>query len=203
LRLRARWLHELTARAASELGVRLAARGVLGGPGDAGLLTLAELDTAVRHGTIPEGLDARRLRLSPPLPAAFHLAGPRVIAITPPAAQSRRGRRASAGRQAPGGRGASAGRAAGPVSHGPLPAPAGSVLVVTTLDPGLAPYLGGLAGLVAETGNALSHLAILAQEQGLPCVVGCTGALERFPAGTTVALDGTTGEVSALEAGAR
>jgi pyruvate,water dikinase len=203
LRLRARWLHELTARVALELGVRLAARGALGGPGDAGLLTLAEFETAIRQGTVPPGLESRRLRLSPPLPAEFHLAGQRVNAIAPAPARSRNGRGASGGRNTSGGRGASAGRAVGPVSHGPLPAPPGSVLVVTTLDPGLAPYLEGLAGLVAETGNALSHLAILAREQGLPCVVGCAGALQRFPAGTAVAIDGTTGEVSAVEGAAR
>jgi pyruvate,water dikinase len=77
------------------------------------------------------------------------------------------------------------------------------VLVVTTLDPALAPFLDGLAGVVAETGNALSHLAILARELGVPCVVGCAGAVERFPAGTPVALDGTTGEVTVLEVAPR
>lgn len=186
LRLRARWLHELTARVALELGRRLADRRLLEGPGDAGLLTLAELEAAVRSGTAPPDVDGRRLRLSPPLPAAFHLVGGRVRATETPIGST-------------GARGASAGRAAGPTYQGPLPAPAGSVLVVATLDPGLAPYLGGLAGLVAETGNALSHLAILAREHELPCVVGCAGALERFPTGTVVALDGTTGQVSVLE----
>jgi pyruvate,water dikinase len=73
------------------------------------------------------------------------------------------------------------------------------VLVVTTLDPGLAPYRENLAGLVAETGNALSHLAILTRELGVPCVVGYAGAVERFPAGTPITIDGSTGEVTALE----
>jgi pyruvate,water dikinase len=73
------------------------------------------------------------------------------------------------------------------------------VLVVATLDPGLAPHLSGLAGLVAETGSALSHLAILARELDVPCVVGHTGARERFPSGTALMLDGTTGEVVAVE----
>lgn len=188
LRLRARWLHELTARAALELGRRLAERNVLDGPGDTGLLTVAELEAAVLHGTTASGIDGRRLRLSAPLPAAFHLTGEgRVIAVT---------RRAKG---SPGGRGASPGRAAGPAHHGPLPAPPGSVLVVKTLDPGLAPYLENLAGLVAETGNALSHLAILTRELGIPCVVGYAGAVERFPAGTPITIDGNTGEVTALE----
>jgi pyruvate,water dikinase len=191
LRLRARWLHELTVRVALEFGHRLAARGLLAGPGDVGLLHLAELVAAVNEGVNPDGPsgdDSRRLRLSPPLPPAFRLdAGQRVVAIG--AARDWEGCE---------GRGAAPGRGAGLVHAGPLPAPDGSVLVVSTLDPGLAPYLPGLAGLVAETGSVLSHLAILAREFGVPCVVGYSGALERFPAGTTVVVDGTTGEVAAL-----
>jgi pyruvate,water dikinase len=42
-----------------------------------------------------------------------------------------------------------------------------------------------------------------ARELGLPCVVGCTGAVERFPAGSPIAIDGSTGEVTALERVAR
>jgi pyruvate,water dikinase len=193
LRLRARWLHELTVRVALELGHRLADRGRLAGPGDVGLLRLAELHAAVRggaDGTATAGHDNRRLRLSPPLPSAFRLGpGQRVVAVG--ATSDWEGRQ---------GRGAAPGRGAGLVHDGPLPAPEGSVLVVSTLDPGLAPYLPGLAGLVAETGSVLSHLAILAREFGVPCVVGFPGALERFPAGTSVVVDGTTGEVAALAA---
>jgi pyruvate,water dikinase len=71
-------------------------------------------------------------------------------------------------------------------------------LVVHTLDPGLAPLLPRLAGLVAETGSVLSHLAILAREFGVPAVVGVPDAVSRFPAGTMLAVDGVTGDVSAL-----
>ena len=187
LRLRARWLHELTARVARELGIRLAARGVVSGPGDVELLTLAELDVAVRDGVVPMALDDRRLPNGAPLPAAFRLAGERPVPVSP-----------SGGKSSPG-KGVSPGRAVGPAYQGPLPAPAGSVLVVATLDPGLAPHLPRLAGLVAETGNALSHLAILARELGLPCVVGHAGARERFPSGTALIVDGTTGEVAPVE----
>ena len=49
--------------------------------------------------------------------------------------------------------------------------PPGSVLVVSHLDPRLAPVIPRLAGLVAETGSPLSHLAILAREYGVPTVV--------------------------------
>jgi len=185
LRLRARWLHELTARVAREVGIRLAARGVVSGPGDVELLTLAELEVAVRDGVVPIALDDRRLPPGAPLPAAFRLAGERPVPVAPSGGKT--------------GKGVSPGRAVGPAYQGPLPAPAGSVLVVATLDPGLAPHLPRLAGLVAETGNALSHLAILARELGLPCVVGHAGARERFSSGTALIVDGTTGEVAPVE----
>ena len=71
----------------------------------------------------------------------------------------------------------------------------GEVLVVRTLDPRLAPVLPKVAGVVSETGSVLSHLAILAREQGVPVVVGMPEACRRFPAGTMVAIDGGTGEV--------
>ena len=192
LRLRARWLHELTVRAALELGIRLSARGVLAGPGDVGLLTLAELELAVADGVVPAGLDARRIPAGPPLPAAFRLAGDRPVPVS------------LARKQPPSpGRGASPGRAVGPAHHGPLPAPPGSVLVVATLDPGLAAHLGHVAGLVAETGNVLSHLAILAREFGVPCVVGHPDARQQFPPVTALVVDGTTGEVARAEGGSR
>jgi pyruvate,water dikinase len=70
---------------------------------------------------------------------------------------------------------------------------------VRTLDPGLAAALPGLGGLVSETGSVLSHLAILARELGVPTVVGVADALNRFPAGSVVVVDGTTGDVSLVQ----
>ncbi|MDQ3979363.1 MAG: PEP-utilizing enzyme, partial [Actinomycetota bacterium] len=67
---------------------------------------------------------------------------------------------------------------------------------VRSLDPGLAPWLPRLAGLVAETGSPLSHLAILAREFHVPVAVGVVGAVERFAPGTQVLVDGSTGEVT-------
>jgi pyruvate,water dikinase len=74
--------------------------------------------------------------------------------------------------------------------------PEGAVLVVTTLDPGLAAALPRLSGLVAETGSPLSHLAILARELGVPTVVGVPDALARYPEGAVLTVDGTSGEVA-------
>jgi pyruvate,water dikinase len=87
----------------------------------------------------------------------------------------------------------------GPVHDGDGPPGPGAVLVVRTLDPDLAPLLPRLGGLVAETGSVLSHLAILAREFGVPTVVGVEDAVARFPAGSVVIVDGTTGEVGVVE----
>jgi phosphoenolpyruvate-protein kinase (PTS system EI component) len=65
------------------------------------------------------------------------------------------------------------------------------------LDPALASLLPGLAGLVAETGSALSHLAVLAREYRVPTAVGVPGAVDRFPSGTPLTVDGGTGAVTA------
>ena len=73
------------------------------------------------------------------------------------------------------------------------------MLVVRNLEPTLAPRLTGLAGLVSETGSVLSHLAILAREQGVPTVVGVPDALQRFPSGAVLAVDGITGEVVVVD----
>ena len=73
----------------------------------------------------------------------------------------------------------------------------GAVLVVRTLDPGLASVLPGLRGLVSETGSVLSHLAILAREFGVPTVVGVEDAVKRFPPGPQSSSTASTGEVSA------
>jgi pyruvate,water dikinase len=70
--------------------------------------------------------------------------------------------------------------------------------VVSTLEPALAAALPGLAGLVAETGSVLSHLAITARELGVPTVVGVPDALVRYPPGTSLVVDGTTGAVEVL-----
>ena len=188
LRLRVRWVQELTAVAAAELGARLARRDLLPDPEAVRWMRLDELERAVRAGAVPDDLEARR-RTPPaaPLPTAFRLApGDAVVPVE---------------LGAPGdGQGAGGGRGVGRVVHlgGDRPSP-GDVLVTRTLDPGLAPLLAGLGGLVAETGSVLSHLAILARELGVPTVVGVAGALERFPAGRVVVVDGASGSVTAVE----
>jgi pyruvate,water dikinase len=188
-RLRARWLHELTARAAFELGLRLHERGVIAAADDVRWLRRAELLAALegRGADLRASISARRSVGSPaPLPTEFRLTPDNVpVAVRSGSSDS--------------GRGAGGGRGSGPVHQGPGTPEAGAVLLVRTLDPDLATVLPHLGGLVAETGSVLSHLAILAREFGVPTVVGVPDALRRFPAGHTVLVDGGTGEVTLLD----
>ena len=187
LRLRGRWLQELTSRAAMALGRRLYESGRLSEIDAVRALSFAELRALVRRelafaAPAPVALDGA------PLPARFRLTPDGAVVAV---------RAKSKGGDAEGGRGAGGGRASGvvlPVDA--LPAD-GAVLVVRTLDPSLASVLPGLRGLVSETGSVLSHLAILAREFGVPTVVGVEDAVKRFPPGTEVVVDGATGEVSA------
>jgi phosphohistidine swiveling domain-containing protein len=184
LRLRARWVQELGARAAFELGLRLQRRGVLPDAELVRHLRLGELRAALA-GAVPKGLGERAARpAAAPLPAAFRLTEAGEIV------EDRR-----SGRQHDG-QGAGGGRGSGQVYDADGLPPAGAVLVVRTLDPGLASVLPHLGGLVAETGSVLSHLAILAREFGVPTVVGVPDAVRRFPPGSHVVVDGSTGEVS-------
>lgn len=187
LRLRVRWVQELTGRVALALGEVLVARHVLSDAGDVVYLRADELISLVENGG-SMSIDLRPHQPGPPLPAAFRLTPDGlVVPVTAGVDQ--------------GGLGAGGGRGSGPVRIGGDARPTrGDVLVVRTLDPGLAPLLPGLGGLVAETGSVLSHLAILAREYGVPTVVGLAGATERFAEGTWVVVDGSTGDVTTVEA---
>jgi pyruvate,water dikinase len=191
LRLRARWVQELTARAAWQLGRRLECVGMLPTAGSVRVLGLDELRAAVVGRTRPTGLHDR---IDPadeapaPLPTQFRLtAEHRPVAV----AAAAKG----------GAVGAGGGVGSGPVHRGDDP-PAGAVLVVTHLDPRLATVIPRLAGIVAETGSPLSHLAILAREHRVPIVVGDAGATERYHDGEVVEVDGTSGTVIDLTADA-
>jgi pyruvate,water dikinase len=196
LRVRVRWLQELLARAAEELGDRLVRAGSLPAVDAVGVLRLEELAAMGEGGPPPSDVAERReWSPGPPLPVSFRLT---THGDLRPASVSSHWRRASGVAGMP----ASGGRVVGVVHH-QLPAgtpPAGAILVTRHLEPQLAPVLGGLTGLVSETGSALSHLAILAREAGLATVVGVPDALDRFPPGTRLFIDGRTGEVEALDA---
>ena len=74
----------------------------------------------------------------------------------------------------------------------------GDILVVSVIDPGIAPLFGVAAGLVAEMGGTLSHGAIIAREYGLPAVANVPGILARLKEGDRVSLDAERGEIAIL-----
>ncbi len=191
LRLRIRWMHELSGRAAWALGVRLAAASQLPEPGLIRHMNLDHVEAVAtkRAEVAPALVAAHRHEFGAPLPTSFRI--------------SDRGRpiRVGWGEEVGGGTGAGGGVASGPVTYDADDPPAGSVLVTSTLAPGLGPLLPRLAGIVAETGSVLSHLAILAREAGVATVVGYHMAMQELPEGTIVEVDGETGRVTERKLG--
>jgi phosphohistidine swiveling domain-containing protein len=186
LRLRVRWVQEISGRAAWELGERLTATGDLTEPELIRHMSLEHLESVAtkRAVVVPKLVAIHEHRFGAPLPARFQLSNLR----KPIASQ--------VAPEVGGGTGAGGGTGTGPVTYDADDPPAASVLVTTTLAPGLGPLLPRLNGIVAETGSVLSHLAILAREAGVPTVVGYAGATKDLPEGSVVLVDGDAGRVT-------
>ena len=71
----------------------------------------------------------------------------------------------------------------------------GDILVVSVIDPGMAPLFGVAAGLVAEMGGTLSHGAIIAREYGLPAVANVPGITAKLKEGDRISLDAERGTI--------
>jgi phosphohistidine swiveling domain-containing protein len=186
LRLRVRWVQEVSGRSAWELGERLAASGDLTEPELIRHMTLEHVEAVAtkRAVVIPALVASHHHDFGAPLPARFQLSDlHRPVPIQ------------NAGEKG-GGTGAGGGAGSGPVSYDTDDPPTGAVLVTTTLSPGLGPLLPRLKGIVSETGSVLSHLAILAREARVPTVVGYAGATADLPEGAVVHVDGDTGRVT-------
>lgn len=78
----------------------------------------------------------------------------------------------------------------------------GDILVCPGTDPAWTPLLRIAAGVVTETGGALSHAAIVARELRIPAVLGVAGVSGRLRDGTSITLDGTAGTVVAVQVSA-
>lgn len=184
LRLRVRWVQEMQTSMVREIARRLTAAGLIDDPARIALLRWSELTAASDGAGLPADLPERLPRPHrPALPAAFRLAAGRPVPEPDRCGTSGTGQ------------GAGGGCGSGTAWHGTGERPRHAVLVARTLDPGLAPLLPGLAGLVAETGSVLSHLAVLAREHRVPTAVDVPDALDRFPEGTRLSVDGGTGAV--------
>ena len=137
-----------------------------------------------RSVVVPALLESHHHDFGSPLPASFQLSD-----LGKPI-------RSQCDSEVGGGTGAGGGEGSGPVTYDTNDPPTGSVLVTTTLSPGLGPLLPRLKGIVSETGSVLSHLAILAREARVPTVVGYAGATGDLPEGPIVHVDGDTGQVT-------
>ena len=71
----------------------------------------------------------------------------------------------------------------------------GDILVVSVIDPGMAPLFAVAAGLIAEMGGTLSHGAIIAREYGLPAVANVSGIIARLKEGNRISLNADRGEI--------
>ena len=71
----------------------------------------------------------------------------------------------------------------------------GEILVVSVIDPGLAPLFGLAGGLIAEMGGTLSHGAIIAREYGLPTIANVESAMVRLSDGLPVTIDAGSGTI--------
>lgn len=71
----------------------------------------------------------------------------------------------------------------------------GDILVCPYTDPEWTPLFQVASAVVADTGAALSHAAIVAREYGIPAVLGVGLATSRFQDGEMIRVNGSKGEV--------
>ena len=71
----------------------------------------------------------------------------------------------------------------------------GDILVCPYTDPEWTPLFKVASAVVADTGAALSHAAIVAREYGIPAVLGVGLATTRFQDGEMIRVNGSRGEV--------
>lgn len=76
---------------------------------------------------------------------------------------------------------------------------AGDILVCPHTDPSWMPLLRVAAGVITETGGALSHAAIVARERRIPAVLGIPHATIRIPDSALTTIDGANGTVTIQE----
>ncbi|MCM1388367.1 MAG: PEP-utilizing enzyme [Bacillus sp. (in: Bacteria)] len=72
----------------------------------------------------------------------------------------------------------------------------GDILVCPYTDPEWTPLFKVASAVVADTGAALSHAAIVAREYGIPAVLGVGLATTRYKDGEMIRVNGSKGEVA-------
>ncbi len=181
------------------IGERLAAAGILQFKDDMFFLTADEMD-AVVGGNARDWKSLVMARRAEQAENARHAAPDSLIGLTnaiPPVTPGKADATLI-------GLPISAGCAEGPVrlvlsQEGAREITRGDILVVSVIDPGLAPVLGMAAGLIVEMGGILSHGAIIAREYGIPAVANVPGVTRLLKDGERVAVDAGTGEIRRLD----
>jgi len=207
---------------ALEAGRRLMEAGLVAHAEDVFFLEWEELTRALLHrGPVRDVIGQRKAEHArnqtrrpppvlgnPPPPPPLHVFPPHVaeffailMAMTAPAEGAERPRREGEVVGVPG----SPGVAEGPVRvvlasdqfHTVQP---GDILVCPLTTPMWTPLFPFVAGLISDTGGALSHPAIIAREYGVPSVVGTQNGTQVLKDGQWVRIDGNAGTVVVLPA---
>lgn len=76
---------------------------------------------------------------------------------------------------------------------------AGDIMIAPVTDPAWTPLFLAAGGVIVNVGGQISHAIIVSRELGLPCVVSIEGATEKIPDGSTIEVDGATGQVTIIE----
>lgn len=197
-------LHFEAKLALFELGRRMCASGAIEEPQHVFMLVDSELDGFLAD---PTGWAATLTERQKQFDALASLEPPYIVdsRLGPPPIDQwprRQGgakRRVEVGeilRGAPGAPGRVTGRAR--VVHDPsnTDLEPGDVLVCRTTDPSWAPLFLATSAVVCDVGAVGSHAAIVAREIGVPCAVSVVDATRLIPDGATIAVDGSTGEVT-------
>jgi phosphohistidine swiveling domain-containing protein len=71
----------------------------------------------------------------------------------------------------------------------------GDILVAESTAPPWTPLFASVAGVITDSGGALSHSAVIAREYGIPAVVGVGTATRRLTDGQMVEINGYLGIV--------
>ncbi|HEX3031773.1 MAG TPA: PEP/pyruvate-binding domain-containing protein [Bacillota bacterium] len=72
----------------------------------------------------------------------------------------------------------------------------GDILVAPYTNPAWTPLFASAVAIVADTGGATSHAAIIAREYGIPAVMGAAGASTVLTDGEIITVNGTLGTVN-------
>lgn len=75
----------------------------------------------------------------------------------------------------------------------------GSILVTREADPDIFCIFNKIKAIVTDQGGVTCHIASLAREYGIPCIVGTRFATERISSGSIIEVDATSGFVKILK----